>query len=66
MRAYSSRFPISDNTGRAIVTVVASFEQAEGILGFYVEYKNHMPVLILSKCQTSEVNILEPVTYWNQ
>jgi hypothetical protein len=66
MRAYSSRFPISDNTGRAVVTVVALFEHAEGVLGFYVEYKKHMPLLILSKCQTSEVNILEPVTCWTQ
>jgi hypothetical protein len=65
MRAYSSRFPISDNTGRATVIFVASFEQAVGVLGFYIEYKKHMPVLILSKCQTSDVNIWEPVTYWN-
>jgi hypothetical protein len=31
MRTYSSRFPISDNTGRAVVTVVASLEHTEGV-----------------------------------
>jgi hypothetical protein len=66
MRTYGSRFPISDNTGRAAVTVVASFEQAAGVLGFDVECKKHMSVLILSKCQTSEVNILESVTRRNK
>jgi len=66
MRTYGSRFPISDNTGRAVVTVVASFEQAEGVVGLDVECKKHMSVRILSKCQASEVNILESVTRWNK
>jgi len=58
MRTNISRFPISDNTGRADVTVVASFEHAERVMGFDVEYKKHISVHILSNCQTSEFNVL--------